>query len=276
MILIDGRKIKEKILASLKSEISALPFQPVFCDILIGQDPSSLQYVKMKWDAAESIGIRFLNASFSATTSTEDLIKEIEELNNIENMSGIIIQLPVPASVDKRAILDAISPSLDVDCLGKIASENFYSGKGTLAFPTALACLEVLDSANLDLKDKKIVVLGQGELVGKPTTALLRFRGFSPETVSTETKNKEEIIKNADVIISGIGRAKYIKGDMLKKGVVIIDAGTSEANGSISGDVDFDSVKDVAGAISPVPGGVGPVTVAMLLKNVLEVARGLK
>ena len=192
-------------------------------------------------------------------------------------MCGIIIQLPLPASIDKRAILDSIDPRLDVDCLGTVAGDKFYKGEINFGFPTALACMALLDYLNLDFKGKKIVVLGQGELVGKPVTALLQFRGFYPDIVRSKTENKKEIIKQADVIISGIGKGKYITGDMIKRGAIIIDAGTSESDESSSntrtnvvGDVDFESVKGVASFISPVPGGVGPMTIAMLLHNTIQ------
>jgi len=273
MQIIDGRKIKNKILEEIKKEITKLSFQPVFCDVLVGEDSASKQYVKMKARTAETVGIHFHNASFPSTIVTEDLIKEIKILNKMQNMCGIIVQLPLPLSLDRRAILDSIDSRLDVDCLGTVASEKFYSDKTELGFPTAFACMEILNSINLDLNDKKIVVLGQGELVGKPITALLRFRGLEPETITRGTENKEEIIKQADVIISGMGHGKYITGNMIKKGVVLIDAGTSESNGGIVGDVDLESVKGVTDFVSPVPGGVGPVTVAMLFKNVLKVAK---
>ena len=191
-------------------------------------------------------------------------------------MCGIIIQLPLPKHIDRQNVLDSIDPKLDVDCLGKSASEKFYgsyNSKNDLGFPTALSCMALLDSINFNLKDKKIVVLGQGMLVGKPITALLRFRNLLPTIITDQTENKKELIKEADVIISGMGKGKYITGDMIKKGVVLIDAGTSESEGGLVGDVDLESVKDTAGYVSPVPGGVGPVTVAMLLQNVLEVAK---
>ena len=139
----------------------------------------------------------------------------------------------------------------------------------------ALACVAILDSLNLNLENKKIVVLGRGDLVGRPVTALLRFRGLEPVVIRSKTENKESLIKEADIIISGIGKGKYIRGNMIKKGMVLIDAGTSEGNSGIIGDVDLESVADVAGFVSPVPGGVGPVTVAMLLENVLYVAKSI-
>jgi methylenetetrahydrofolate dehydrogenase (NADP+)/methenyltetrahydrofolate cyclohydrolase len=275
MILIDGKKLQREILEEIKKEVSSLSFVPIFCDVLVGDDHASAQYVRMKAKMAESAGIKFHSASFPSNITTEELVKEIGILNKIENMCGIIVQLPLPQNLDRRVILDAIDPNLDVDCLGTIASDKFYGGSSSLAFPTALACMALIDSLNIDLKDKKIVIIGQGELVGRPLKALLYFRGLEPLTVnkSTESGEKERAFKEADIIISATGKGKLINGGMVKKGVILIDAGTSESNGGIIGDVDLESVKDVASFVSPVPGGVGPVTVAMLLQNVLKVAK---
>ena len=275
-IIIDGKKISREILDQVKKEVSSLPFQPVFCDVLVGDDPASAQYVKMKAKAAESLGIKFHNVHFPETISLENLILEIKKLNNFENMCGLIIQLPLPAKFDKQPILDAVSPTIDVDCLGAETSNLFYSNKGLLGFPTALACVKILDSLNIDISSKKFVVLGQGALVGKPVTHILRTRGLQVNTVTRKTENREMLIKNADVIISGIGHGKFITGNMIKEGVIIIDAGTSESTGSIVGDVNLDSVQDIASFVSPVPRGVGPVTVAILLQNVLTVAKNQK
>lgn len=281
MQIIDGKKLGAKILEEIKKEVEDFSFQPVFCDVLVGDDPASVQYVRMKAKTAESVGIKFHNANFPANIGTTELTTEIKKLNEIENMCGLIIQLPLPAHINRQAVLDAVEPSIDVDCLSTIASEKFYAGDTGIGFPTALACMALLETLNLDLKSKNIVVLGQGPLVGKPVTALLQFRGVIPKIVTSKTENKEKIIKEADVTISGIGKGKYLKGDMIKSGAVLIDAGTSEDPGGpadnggvkIAGDVDLESVQGVAGHVSPVPGGVGPVTVAMLLKNVLTVAK---
>ena len=283
MIIIDGKKLSQEILSKIKNEVVKLPFVPVFCDVLVGDDPSSVQYVKMKARMAEKVGIHFHSANFPASITTEELIKKIEVLNKVENMCGIIIQLPLPMHLDKRAVLDAIDFNLDVDCLGTMASEKFYAGDTNLGFPTGLACMMLLDSLKMDLTDprhggasKKIIVLGQGELVGKPVATLLKFRNLSPTIITSKTPNKEELTKEADIIVSGMGKGKYITGSMIKSGAILIDAGTSEDSGSIIGDVDLESVKNVAGYVSPVPGGVGPVTVACLLNNVLTVAKKLK
>jgi len=286
MTIVDGKKIRAGILENIKKDVALLPFTPVFSDVLVGEDMASVQYVRMKAKTAESVGMAFHKADFPDSITTDELLAEIKKLNEIKNMCGIIVQLPLPAHVDKQKVFDAIEPGLDVDCLGRIASEKFYKGDTGIGFPTALSSMALLHSLNMDLKDKKIAVLGQGMLVGRPVSALLRFRGLEPAIIDINTPNKDkaELIKGADVIISGMGAGKYITGGMLKPGVVLIDAGTSESEGgppsgqgraSIVGDVDLESVKDVASYVSPVPGGVGPVTVAMLLNNVLSVAKSL-
>ena len=283
MQIIDGRKLRTEILSKVKAEIAKLSFAPVFCDVLVGDDLVSRQYVEMKAKTAEMVGIRFHRATFPASISTEDLIKEIKILNKVKNMCGIIIQLPLPTHLDKKVVLDSIDPHLDVDCLGTLSSDKFYNNyneKTDLVYPTALACIALLDSIDYDLKGKIIAVLGQGELVGRPTATLLRYRGLTYLPITSKTENKEHLLKQADVIISGIGKGKYITANMIKFSAVLIDAGTSEdvasSNGerkNIVGDVDLESVKNVASYVSPVPGGVGPVTVAMLLNNVLTVAK---
>jgi len=274
--IIDGRKIRDNILAEVKYGVGKLAFTPIFCDVLIGDDPVSIQYINMKAKVAESLGIHFHHAEFSKDISTDDLVKEIEKLNLIPNMCGLIVQLPLPPSLDKDKVLNAIATNIDVDCLGKNASEIFYNGNISIGFPTSLACMAIIDSLNIDLTGKKIVVFGQGMLVGRPVTYLLRSRGLDVSIINRKVENKDELIKNADILISATGQGKYITGAMIKDGSIIVDAGTSESTGGIVGDVDLDSVKGIAGFVSPVPGGVGPVTVAMLLKNVLTVANKLK
>jgi methylenetetrahydrofolate dehydrogenase (NADP+)/methenyltetrahydrofolate cyclohydrolase len=276
MQIIDGRKIKEDILSEVKESVAKLSFAPVFCDILVGDDVVSASYVRIKEKNALNVGIKFRTAEFPETVTTEELIYEIENLNKVPHMCGIIVQLPLPSHIDRQRVLDAIDPSLDVDCLGSLASSNFYNDTGELGYPTALACLKILDSLNMDLTDKKIVMLGQGVLVGLPVSHLIRSRGLNLLTINNQTENIKEILKDADVIISGIGKGKFITREMIKKDVIIIDAGTSEESGSIVGDVDMNSVMDVASYMTPSPGGVGPVTVAMLLSNVLKVALNKK
>ncbi len=271
--IINGRKMRDAILADLKLEVAELSFQPCFVDVLVGSDGPSAQYVGMKNRIAESIGIKTVHAAYPENISTDDLILEIEKLSKLPHMCGLIVQLPLPASIDTKKVLDAIPPHIDVDATGEENSLLFYEGKYRFLFPTAAAIIEILDSTGVALNGKKIVVIGQGKLVGTPVTFLLKSRGLHVETVVKETINKDEIIKNADVIITAVGKAKLIMGEMIKKGVIIIDAGTSESKGGIAGDVDFETVNCIAGYLSPVPGGVGPMTVAVLMKNVVLSAK---
>lgn len=273
MNIIDGRKLKQEILEKLKQEVEALPFPPVFCDILVGDDSVSASYVRIKGKAALSVGIKFKTVNFPSDITTEEIVEEIENLNRVPLMSGIIVQLPLPSHIDTQLVLDAIDPLLDVDCLGHSNSEHFYNNNGEIGYPTALACMALLDSLNINLTGKNIVVLGQGKLVGLPVSHLLKSRNLNITTIDSKTEDIINIIKNADIIISAIGQGKFITGDMVKDGVIIIDAGTSEENGSVVGDVEIESVKEKALFITPTPGGVGPVTVAMLLENVLKVSK---
>lgn len=272
MQIIDGRKIKNEILDELKTKVDVLPFPPIFCDILVGDDPVSSSYVRIKGKAAESIGIKFKTVNFPENVTTEEVVEEIENLNKVPLMCGIIVQLPLPSHIDTQTVLDAIDPSLDVDCLGRYNNDGFYNDSGSIGYPTALACMKLIDSLNLDLEDKDIVVLGQGKLVGLPVSHLLKSKNLKVTTVNSKTDNRDDIIKNADIIISAIGQGKFLTGNMVKEGVIVIDAGTSEENGSVIGDVDMESIEVKASFLTPTPGGVGPVTVAVLLENVYNVA----
>jgi len=272
-MLLDGKLIAQNILDGVKTEVGKLSFQPVFCDVLVGDDPASAQYVKMKARMAEKIGIKFRSANYPASITTEELIAEIKKIGQEPNICGLIVQLPLPASLHKQAVLDSIEPSIDVDATGKVNTELFYNGKAYVDFPTAAAVMAILDTAINNYRDKKFLVIGYGQLVGKPVSFLLQQRGADVTVARSKTENILELMKNADVIVSAVGKQKLVTGDKIKPGCIIVDAGTSESDGGIVGDVDFESVNNVALAVSPVPGGVGPVTVAMLLQNVLKVAK---
>ena len=263
MILIDGKKIRDEILVKVKNEVASLSFKPIFCDVLVGEDVVSKQYVNIKINFAKKTGILCHEAFFPANIKEEELIKEIEKINNLENICGLIIQLPLPLGFNTKKILGSIRKEIDVDCL----NSNLENA------PTGKAIFHILDNLNLDLENKNILVIGAGPLVGTPVAKIFEKRGLRFDVVRKETENKYNLIKKADIVISGAGDPNFIKGDMIKEGAVLIDAGTSESGSSVAGDVDLESVKNIAGYVSPVPGGVGPVTVAMLLNNVLKVAK---
>jgi methylenetetrahydrofolate dehydrogenase (NADP+) / methenyltetrahydrofolate cyclohydrolase len=272
-MVIDGKKIAGDILEDLKKQVALLPFVPKFCDILVGDDPVSTQYVNLKSNLAEKVGIKFRKAHYPENITTLELCQEIAKINIEENLCGLIVQLPLPKSLNKTEILNAVAPELDVDCTGEINSNKFYSGNANFIFPTAGAVMEVLNSLNINLAEQKFLILGKGQLVGSPVEYLLKQKGFNVTSVDKNNLDIENLLKTSDIIISATGRAKSITGAMLKQGCVVIDAGASESDGSIVGDIDFDSVSKVASVLSPVPGGVGPVTVAKLLSNVLKVAK---
>jgi len=271
MQYIDGKKLSKELLLNIKKRVAVLSFKPIFVDVLVGNDLASAQYVAMKYKMAISLGIEVLNVAFPETISTEELVVKIHELAAMPRMAGIIVQLPLPKHVDAQAVFDAIPVSLDVDILGKDASSAFYNDQSDIIYPAAQACYELLKVTG-SLEEKNIVVIGQGKLVGRPVTHLLHRDGYIVTTVVTDTQNKAEIIKNADVIISAAGVPHLITGDQIKEGVILIDAGTTEQDGGVVGDIDTESVRDVAGYLAPVPGGVGPMTVALLLENVVIVA----
>ncbi len=271
-MVIDGKKIADQILEDLRLRVKRLPFQPVFCDVIVGNDPVSLSYVSIKAKKAESIGIEFRRSQFPVDITTQDLVSEIQKLNLLPNMCGLILQLPLPNHIDRQTALNAITPELDVDVLHSQNTKKFYQGDFSLVPPTANAVVHILDTAVPNQTNKKFVVVGQGELVGKPVAMLLASKGLSVLTADQSTSDLSSLCSDADVIVSGTGKVSLITGDMVKEGAVVIDAGTAESNAGISGDVDFASVAPKASWISPVPGGVGPVTVAKLLENVIVVA----
>ncbi|HVY67357.1 MAG TPA: bifunctional 5,10-methylenetetrahydrofolate dehydrogenase/5,10-methenyltetrahydrofolate cyclohydrolase [Patescibacteria group bacterium] len=272
MEILDGKKIAAEILGGVKNRLAKLDFQPAFCDVLVGDDPASAQYVKMKAKTAEQTGFKFLTAEFPASISAAGLLDELAKLNRRPQLCGLIVQLPLPQGFQTQAVLDAIDPRLDVDCLGRVNTDAFYAGTGRLAYPTALAVMAILDSVPADILGGNFLVIGQGRLVGRPVTALLKRQGRRVATATSETKDLSDLLKAADVVIAAAGRPRLISGEMLKPGCTVIDAGTAEYEGGMTGDVDFSSVSQTAAFLSPVPGGVGPVTVAKLLENVLFVA----
>ncbi len=276
-MLLDGRKLRNTILEKVKDEVAKLSFVPLFTDIVIGSDPASMQYAGMKKKTAVAAGFGYEDAFFPDTATEEEILAEIARLEKLPHMAGIIVQLPIPKHLPQEKILNAIPPSLDVDVLGVVANEQFYRNESPLILPTAHAVMKLLDEAGVDYARNTFVVVGRGALVGKPVIHLLEQKGaqVSVVTRSTPQEEKETLLKNADVIVSATGVAKLITGEMVKEGVVIVDAGTSEMSGSIVGDVDFDTVAPKASYITPSPGGVGPVTVACLFENVLAIAKKL-
>ncbi|MCF7831787.1 MAG: bifunctional 5,10-methylenetetrahydrofolate dehydrogenase/5,10-methenyltetrahydrofolate cyclohydrolase [Candidatus Pacebacteria bacterium] len=266
-----GKKIREQVYNDLKQRIDSLQFQPVLIDIVVGNDPVSLQYVQVKKGVAESLGIDFRIVALPEDVSTEDVIQAISDASLDVHCCGCIVQLPLPNHIDSSRVLESIPRNLDVDCLHPESELLFYTNEVSLSYPTArsiMSFVEYLDTS----KESHIVMVGKGKLVGKPVYHVLKKEGYHVTAVDKETVGKETIIANADVIISATGIAKGIKGEHIKQGSILIDAGTSEMAGAVVGDIDRASVENIAGILIPVPGGVGPLTTLMLCDNVVTVA----
>lgn len=271
-MLIDGRAIAQDLNSHTKQRIEKLPFRPLLVDIVVGNDPASLSYVRIKEKKAHEAGLAFELHQMPETATTDEVKTKIEEISARSDLSGLIIQLPLPAHLNSREILDTIPSRVDVDLLNNESAQAFYAGQGSLIPPTAGAILHIIDSLPEDWAALNFLVLGHGELVGKPTAYLLQQRGYQVVVADSTTADVDLLISKADCIISGVGKPNLLTGEHLKNGVIIIDAGTSEASGSITGDIEPSTVEPKAKYLTPVPGGVGPVTVAKLLENVVIVA----
>lgn len=273
-MLLKGKELRVTLETSLRDRIKALPYAPVFCDVVVGNDMASLQYVAMKERYARSLGIQTRSCALPENATTEEVIDAITAISREPYMAGLIVQLPLPKHIDRIRVLDAVPTRIDVDCLGKEQSEHFYANKSSLVFPTVQAIMCLLQPYLS--KEKSILVIGTGPLVGKPVAHLLSSEGYTVTSVPKDVQNLSDYTRSHDIIISGAGIPGLIHGDMIQHGSVIIDAGTSEMDGSIVGDVSVDTLSVQPDVLAPVPGGVGPLTVYFLMANVVRVAESLK
>lgn len=272
MNILDGKKKSKAILADLARRVAQLDFVPVFVDVLVGDDPVSLQYIQMKEKRARDVGMDVHRITIPGSTTTEQLISSMQEALTDPRVCGAIVQLPLPEHIETQRVLDAIPPELDVDVLGSDAAKRFYSNTSLLSFPAAKAAYILLQGVPHEPRSTRVLVMGQGMLVGRPITHMLEKDGYIVTVATKDSPATRDMLQTADVIISATGVPHLIRAEDIKDGVVIIDAGTSESDGGVIGDVDVDAVKSKVSYIAPVPGGVGPMTVALLLENVVQTA----
>ena len=271
MTLIDGKAVSASMREAIRTETAALPEKPGLAVILVGDDPASQTYVKNKKKACDECGFYSEEYRLPAETSQEELLSLIEKLNNDDKINGILVQLPVPKHIDDVAVIQAISPEKDVDAfgyenVGKIMIGNFHYVPCTPA-----GVMQLLKAYNIDIAGKNAVVVGRSNIVGKPQAMLLLHANATVTIAHSKTANLAEVTRGADILVSAVGIAKFIKADMVKEGAVVIDVGMNrDENGKLCGDVDFEAVKDKTSFITPVPGGVGPMTITMLMQNTLE------
>lgn len=276
MEIIYGSELSQKIKAELKQEIKKLEKEgkrlPVLSVILVGDNPASQSYVKSKANACASIGMENRTICMPGSTTQQELLEEVQRQNEDPEVDGILVQLPLPSHLDEVSVIDAISPDKDVDGLHPVNAGKLLTGRGGFVPCTPLGVMEMLTSIGYaDLSGLNAVVIGRSNLVGKPLSLLLQKQNATVTMAHSRTAHLKEICQQADILIAAIGKPKKITADYIKEGAVVIDVGINRMeDGKLCGDVDFEAIKEKTKAITPVPKGVGPMTVCMLLKNTLK------
>ncbi|MBF0752820.1 tetrahydrofolate dehydrogenase/cyclohydrolase catalytic domain-containing protein [Jeotgalicoccus halotolerans] len=273
--LLNGREIAKDYRAGLQSEVEKLKSQgivPNLTVVIVGNDGASLSYVRSKNKAAEKIGMESSIVRLDEDTSEEDVLAEVERLNKDDKVNGILVQVPLPSQVDENKVLEAIAPHKDVDGFSPINIGRLYTGQRTFVPCTPLGIMELLKHTG-SLEGKTVAVVGRSHIVGQPVAKLLTNENATVTLMHSRTKDMVSSLKNYDVVVSAVGKPGLIKGSDLKEGAIVIDVGNTVVDEKLVGDVDFDSAKEVASYITPVPGGVGPLTITMVLNNTLLAAK---
>ena len=270
MTIIDGKEISKRIKEELKSEIKTYMIKPCLAVIQIGNDPASEVYVKAKEKACNETGIYFKHLKFDENAREIEIINKIVELNNDEYVNGILLQLPLPEKFNAEKLINYIARNKDVDGLTDINVGKLINNKKCIVSCTPQGIMELLNSYDIEVSGKNVVIVGRSNLVGKPLISLFLNKDATITVCHSKTNDLAKFTKNADILVVAAGKKHLINADMVKKDAIVIDVGINREDAKLYGDVDFESVKDKVSYITPVPGGVGPMTVAMLLKNVNE------
>ena len=271
-IILDGKKLRDKILVELKEKINKLDKKPTLVVILVGENPASQIYVNNKKKTAEQIGINSIVLNYPENATEQEILSKINELNSDDNVTAILVQLPLPEHILKENVINAINPRKDVDGFTPYNFGKLFSGEKPFVYPcTPKGILLLLEEYNIKLSGKHVVIIGRSNIVGKPLSQMLLNQNATVTVCHSHTENLSEITKTADVIISAVGK-NIIEGEkMLKSGCVVVDVGIfKDSTGRTRGDVDFENTSKIASYISPVPGGVGPMTITSLMLNTLE------
>ncbi|MFD1885172.1 bifunctional methylenetetrahydrofolate dehydrogenase/methenyltetrahydrofolate cyclohydrolase FolD [Paenibacillus wenxiniae] len=281
--IISGTQISQEIRQDIKQEVEAMQaqgIQPGLAVVLVGDDPASHVYVRNKEKACHDLGYYSEVHRLAADTSQDELLAMVDKLNKQDTIHGILVQLPLPKQIEEKAVIDAISPHKDVDGFHPINVGNLMIGDESLLPCTPAGVIEMIKRTGIEMSGKHAVVIGRSNIVGKPVSMLLQRENATVTMCHSRTANMKELTQQADILVVAIGRANFVDASFIKPGAVVIDVGMNRLdNGKLAGDVDFESAKEVSGPITPVPGGVGPMTITMLMKNTLVAARrahGLK
>ena len=277
MNIIDGKAVSKKVKEDVKAEceqLKAKGITPGLAVIIVGEDPASQVYVHNKEVACEACGFHSVKYALPAETTQEELNALIDELNDDNSINGILCQLPLPKHLDDKEVINRINPIKDVDAFHPVNVGAIMIGDYNYLPCTPAGVMELIHSTGVDVSGKKAVVIGRSNIVGKPMAMLLLHENATVEITHSKTQSLVDVTKQADILVAAIGKAKFVTADMVKQGAVVIDVGMNrDENGKLCGDVDFEGVKDKCSFITPVPGGVGPMTIAMLMKNTLTAAK---
>ncbi len=274
--IIDGKLVSAAVKERVANEVKELNKQGVdvcLAVILVGQDPASQIYVANKKKACEQLGIISKEFLLPENTTQEELLALVNKLNNDASVNGILCQLPLPKGLDEKAVINAIDPNKDVDAFHPVNVGKIMIGDYDFLPCTPAGVMEMLAYYNIDVCGKECVVIGRSNIVGKPMSMLLLHKNGTVTTAHSRTQNLAEVTRRADILVAAVGIANFVKADMVKPGAVVIDVGMNRENGKLCGDVDFDAVSQKASFITPVPGGVGPMTIATLMQNTLTAAK---
>ena len=271
--LIDGKEVSNHVKTKVREEVDALKekgIEPALAVIIVGNDPASRVYVNNKKKACEFTGMRSVEYAMPEETTEEELLSVIDKLNADDSINGILCQLPVPKHISEKAVIERISAKKDVDVFSAENVGKMWQGDYDMASCTPMGVIELLDYYGIDVCGKNCVIIGRSNIVGKPMASLLLERSATVTICHSRTKNLSEITSKADLIVAAVGRAKFVTADMVKEGAIVVDVGINRNDdGKLCGDVDFENVKDKCEFITPVPGGCGPMTIAVLMKNTL-------
>lgn len=277
MHLLNGKELAQKLQQEMTQEVTELKgkgLQPGLAVILVGEDPASQVYVRNKERAANNIGMYSVVYRLPETTSEADLIAKIEELNHDDKVHGILVQLPLPKHINEDLVLDTIDPAKDVDGFHPMNLGNLFAGKPTMIPCTPAGIMELIKLSGMDLAGKNAVIIGRSNIVGKPMAHLLLQANATVTICHSKTKDLPKVAKQADVLVVAIGRANFVTADFVKEGAVVIDVGINrDENNKLTGDVKFDEVAPLTSYITPVPGGVGPMTITMLMRQTIDAAK---
>lgn len=277
MAIIDGKAVSSAVKQQVKNECEELKKQgitPGLAVIIVGDDPASQVYVRNKERACEECGFYSVKYALSADTTQEELNSLVDKLNKDDKINGILCQLPLPSHLDDKEVINRIDPIKDVDAFHPVNVGAIMIGDYNFLPCTPAGVMELIHSTGVDITGKKAVVIGRSNIVGKPMAMLLLHENATVEITHSRTVNLKSITKDADILVAAIGKPKFVTEDMIKDGAVVIDVGMNrDENGKLCGDVDFENVKDKCSFITPVPGGVGPMTISMLMKNTLTAAK---